>query len=659
MADQLQPLPLVTPGFKGLNAAQSSVPDLDPAWAIICNNFAFDPTGRLACRYGWSALTVTPISFAVTFTGAPAAGASSGTLTASWAQATGSVSFTFSDGEVYQGHVTNGSTAVTWNTPLTATCTTAVTVKPAIGAIAELVLANGTTYVISAMNNQLYSGTTTLTNITGSLTPTGNNWQFVSFNGAIYGVQAGHPMITWNGVGNAIAAPLASPKSFTGSIAGNIMTVTAITSGVLGNPDPVTGTSVTAGTVIVSQLSGVTGGIGTYQLNQAMTIASEALTVAAGTVPTGGNAILSAFGRLWVVGADLQTISYCALLDATTWNGVSAGSLNMATVWTKGTDSVIAVAAAGAKLVVFGGKQIIIYADSAGSALGLNPQNLYGYDTIEGTGCAARDTVQSTGEGDLTFLSYTGVQSLGRLLAAGRDNPVAALDTHIHDYFNGYFANEVVNGVRSAYSPANRQYIILLPVSQQAFCYDTRYKLQGDPNTAKLGELPGALRVTQWGPVTWSSLVNRASNVVLFGENGTVGQYGGYFDNLKSYTVTYASPNVATLPTTPNFENHMKILKRLKAVLYTGGTTVVNFFWGVDFGGLTQTKSITLPGSLSEYNLAQFGINEFGGGAGLSIQGVPLSNSGRWMQFGLTAVVNGYVFALQQLDAFVKIGNMV
>lgn len=513
MADQLQPVPLVTPGFKGLNKAQASVPDLDPGWAIECQNFIFDQSGRVAARQGWASLTATPIS---------------GT--------------------------------------------------PAIASMGELALANGTVFTISAANNKLYSGTSTLTDITGSLTITGNNWQWVTFNGAIYGIQAGHPLIFWNGTGN--------------------FAVNAVT---------------------------------------------------AGSAPTGGTCGLAAFGRLWVLDADNQTIQYSALLDATTWNGVSAGSLNMATVWTRGIDQVVGLGAAGSKLVIFGTKQIVIYADSQGSVLGLNPVNMYVYDTVEGTGLAARDTVQSTGEGDLTFLSPTGVQSLQRLLSSGKDNPVAPLDVQIRDYFFGFFVNENIAAIRSAYSPSNRFYVILLPVAGRAFCYDTRQKLQD-----------GSLRVTEWPGVTWTTLLNQKSGGVLFGEKGIVGQYGGYTDNTLPYTIVYNSPNLALSGQgEANFENHLKILKRLKCVLYYGGNVVVTFSWGVDFQGFTQSQQIALAGVISEYGIAQYNINEYGGGAGLQIIGFPLSLSGRWIQFGFTAPISGAQVAIQQLDAFVKIGNMV
>lgn len=594
--DQLQEIPLVTPGYKGLNATQSSVPDLDPGWATTCQNWIFDQSGRLAARFGWTTLTSTPLSGG-----------------------------------------------------------------PAIQSQCEFALANGTTFVVSAANNRIYVGTATLTDITGSLTITANNWQWLTFNGALYGVQSGHPLIMWNGTGVFATAPGSSAKSITGSISGSVLTVTAVASGVLQQGDVLVGAGIPANTFISSQLTytGAAGTTGTYQLNQAATVSSETITVAAVAPPSGGSCGLAAFGRLWILNSDNQTISYCALLDATTWyqnslNFTGAGSINMANVWTRGIDQVQAIAAAGSKLVVFGAKQIIIYADSAGSVIGLNPLNIYVYDTIEGTGCAARDTVQSTGEGDLTFLSPTGVQSLQRLLSSGRDQPVAPLDPQIRDYFNGYFVNETPAAVRAVYSPQNRFYLIFLPTAQRAFCYDTRIKLPPDPT---FGQQAGAmLRVTEWPNVTWTAICNSVTGAVYVGGAGIVGQYGGYLDNGASYNVTYISPNFALKP---NFENRRKILKRMNAAIYYGAANTVTFSWGVDFQGLTNSTTATFAGAISEYGIAQYNINEYGGGAGLTIYTTPLSLTGRFLQFGVSATIAGFTLALQQLDIYFKVGNTV
>lgn len=62
-----------------------------------------------------------------------------------------------------------------------------------------------------------------------------------------------------------------APETFsvTGSIAGNVLTVTNVASGTIVNGAAISGTGVAANTSIVSQLSGTTGGIGTYAVSGA------------------------------------------------------------------------------------------------------------------------------------------------------------------------------------------------------------------------------------------------------------------------------------------------------------------------------------------------------------------------------------------------------
>jgi hypothetical protein len=155
-------------------------------------------------------------------------------------------------------------------------------------------------------------------------------------------------------------------------------------------------------------------------------------------------------------------------------------------------------------------------------------------------------------------------------------------------------------------------------------------------------------------------LLTQKSGGLLYGEKGIVGQAQGYTDNGASYTVVYNSPSLALKGQgEANYENRLKVLKRLKCALYYGGTSTVTFSWGVDFHGLTASQQITLAGTLSQYGISEYGIAEYGGGAGLQIVSFPLSQSGRWIQFGFTAPITGAQVAIQQLDVFLKVGNMV
>jgi hypothetical protein len=69
--------------------------------------------------------------------------------------------------------------------------------------------------------------------------------------------------------------------SFTGSITGNILTVTSILSGALAQGQTLSGTGITAGTKITQFLTGAGGNIneqGTYQINISQTVASTTIT---------------------------------------------------------------------------------------------------------------------------------------------------------------------------------------------------------------------------------------------------------------------------------------------------------------------------------------------------------------------------------------------
>ena len=66
--------------------------------------------------------------------------------------------------------------------------------------------------------------------------------------------------------------------SYTASIAANVMTVTVVGSGTLYPGSSLTGTGVLPNTVVISQASGTTGGVGTYIVSNSQTFASGTLT---------------------------------------------------------------------------------------------------------------------------------------------------------------------------------------------------------------------------------------------------------------------------------------------------------------------------------------------------------------------------------------------
>ncbi|KKL44771.1 hypothetical protein LCGC14_2362360, partial [marine sediment metagenome] len=176
-----------------------------------------------------------------------------------------------------------------------------------------------------------------------------------------------------------------------------------------------------------------------------------------GTGPD-GNCAVAAFGRIWAADADLQTVRISALLDETDYQIASGGAtIDMSSVWTNGMDEIVAIAAMGGTLIVFGKNHIVLWADGSGSEIGLSPARMQVVDTIEGTGCIARDSIQATGEGDLIFLSRHGIQSLGRVIQS-KSNPTVSLTKNVRSMILEVIgtqrtADSEFDQVRSTHSP--------------------------------------------------------------------------------------------------------------------------------------------------------------------------------------------------------------
>lgn len=76
----------------------------------------------------------------------------------------------------------------------------------------------------------------------------------------------------------SIVTPPIGNSTFTGSIAGNILTISEITSASVVRGMVLSGTGVTAATTVIGQLTGTTGGVGTYLVSLTQTTASTTIT---------------------------------------------------------------------------------------------------------------------------------------------------------------------------------------------------------------------------------------------------------------------------------------------------------------------------------------------------------------------------------------------
>ena len=131
MAKQLQPLTIAAPGFLGLNTEESPI-GMNPGFASVADNCVIDKRGRIAARKGYDKVSTN---------GGSVLGSSAG-----------------------------------------------------IETVFEFTSFAGVTTVFSAGNNKIFTGTTTLSEVTlpGGYSITANNWKIISFNNDVYFYQTGH-----------------------------------------------------------------------------------------------------------------------------------------------------------------------------------------------------------------------------------------------------------------------------------------------------------------------------------------------------------------------------------------------------------------------------------------------------------------------------------
>ena len=337
-------------------------------------------------------------------------------------------------------------------------------------------------------------------------------------------------------------------------------------------------------------------------------------------------------------------------------------------------DTVVAVEAVGATLVVFGKNHIIQFADRSGSEIGLDPTELEVIDTIEGTGCIARDSVQVTGEGDIILLSRNGLQSLGRVIQ-NKNNPTKTITKNVRaDFINAIettrAADAAMKDVQSTHSPEEGLYIINFPTLDRQYVLDTRHPFEDDE-----GDI--VFPVTDWvlgGSV--AGMVTLVAGDVYFGSAGVVGKYSGRDDNGSSYDFEFLSGWLDFGD--PQINHRLKMLKEIVASVKIGEGSVV-WNWEFDFNGTQLTRTKTYEGgSTAEFNVAEFsdgggagigyndpgvgatsGETEFAGGAVIQRANLPAHGEGQFLRVGASCSVNNFDFVLQHMSISPKIGKMV
>lgn len=185
------------------------------------------------------------------------------------------------------------------------------------------------------------------------------------------------------------------------------------------------------------------------------------------------NCVIAAYGRLWAaddeVGGVRSKLYWSNLLDGKTWNSGDAGSLDLTNAWPKGQDSIIGIASAFNRLIIFGRRSILMYALPADN----NPATMSLEDVIENLGCVARDSIIGTDSG-VYFLSDNGVYRLDKLAHTTSLLAAPQMSVLYNSDVLDQIAAETATSIRAGYFPKEGYLTYSFPTSNITFCLHVR-----------------------------------------------------------------------------------------------------------------------------------------------------------------------------------------
>jgi hypothetical protein len=681
MAGPLQTTSITAPGFMGLNTQDSGV-TLESGYATVANNCIIDKYGRLGARKGWDLLT-NPSSGAVftstiSTTTMTVYSVTSGTLspgttisgtgittgTTIVSQATGTTGSTGTY-TVSISQTRNGLSA-TYARALTTVTVTSTAHGLLVGDTVHLDFTSGTaadgafaietvtanTFTITHGTSGTTSGNVTVhrpTNATNSLgtdnyvesifefkTIAGDISYLCSGNGQLFSTTDKITLTRKYVFGADSGGPIAlsSQPIFTG----NRWQWAALPEG-SGAAAESYAFAAQSGNILLTYREGAHSGPFVFQR-----VGTDYGTAPTGVTTFDPDSVIAAFGRVWVGGItdNKTTIFYSKLLDGAHFTGAGSGLLDIGGVVGQ-NDEIVALAQHNKYLVIFCKNNIVVYQGAN------DPTTMTLADTIKGVGCIARDSVQNTGN-DLVFLSKSGVRSFNRTVQEN-SMPLRELSLNIRDDLVGYLAVETLPNVKSAYFERDAFYLITFPGSQTMVYFDLRNVL---PN--------GAARATIWNNnagITYKAFCSTEDRKLLLGVPNGIAEYTGYLDNTASYTFSYYTSNSDLGAPTQT-----KLLKKANLVVIGSGDQDLSFKYGYDY--TLNPLSVSIVQNLgtkefSKYNTtAKYNISKYASaGIGVNSLSMPLSGSGKVIQFGIEATVNDNPVSIQKIDVYLKTGKIL
>lgn len=506
---------------------------------------------------------------------------------------------------------------------------------PALRAVFEQVRSDGTTTIISAANNKLYSGTTSLSDITSTADDvtgiTADHWQFQNIADKCVGFQAGHdPIVRTTGNFSLLQQGITAWASGTAYAIGDVRRATA------GNE-----------TLYFHCTANGTSGGGEPSWNTTVggTTTDNTVTWTTRKMPN-GNVCHSAFGRIWVTSSgDNSVVEFSDTLLPHIFRGGAAGTLDLKEVW--GGDQVIAISSIEDYLAIFGKRTILLYAGAS------DPSSMTLAEKIEGVGCIARDTPANTGD-DLLFLSASGVRSLARAIEAGGRQALGDLSINVRDAFMDEVDAETAANIKAVYHEADGFYALFLTDDDITWVFDRRF-----PNP------DGSAKVTRWTGIGVRSVYSASDRILYFGGDGVAAKYHGYNDGAAgTYVLSYRSTWVDFGDADPSgrigLASRMKIPKSWRNRVLAGTNYTVTYTWGFDYAEAISslTEVLSLPNSPSEWGIAEYNIGEWSGGDVFGDSRIHPSSHGQVIRIGMSVTVDGAAIAFQEILLAAKLGRL-
>jgi len=597
------------PGSHGLNTVEATLGDEVTRFAAIATNGVVDSLGKLASRKDFIKQTV----------------GFSNTIKALYAHRNNDATetiFSAAAGVVYSGTTTltsrfdyqSGSQIVDVGGAKTAATATGLSNGTQAYTIG-VVINGGASQPVSVTGASAQTYATLITEINADLTGAscalvGGNLKFVSGT-----TGASSTIAITDGVGSA--ALLASLTNF------------------------VAIRTATAGTAAQEnwQFASLSSKMLMAQAGQAFTVLNETTFAVESIVgqpwTSSPNVVIAAYGRAWAAddaaSGNRHTLWWSNLLDGKTWNSGDAGNKSLINVWPRGQDSIVAVAAAFSRIVVFGRKSILLFTMPADN----DPATMALTDTVDNIGCVARDSVVTTDTG-IYFLSDNGVYRIDRLGQTTSLMTMPPISGLYNDDVLTQTAAETAVNIRGGYYPTEGWYVLSFPTPNITFCVHTR-------KTISVGgaDRPLGTKWTNSGRPFFAFAFDKDANWFSGGVNG-IHKYSGFTPDGASNAYTFT----CALQWHPfEDESRLKHAKSVTLVLEAASGQTGTFEWLVDYKA-SSTRS----------NAFTCSAIEFAENPGIGHVSFPIGGSFSVIQPSMAFPINGNKVTLHQMRLYATPG---